>query len=293
MALCDIHYIVYSGGAMNGLAYVGMQQLLEVAYPHLPEQVKGYAGVSVGALMALLMAIGYDAKALRAALESFDASVILGRGATFSRLGLLSAPATLGEWVGGLIAQHMGRADVNFAELYRRTRLHLTVVVTNLTQGRAEYWDRATQPAMPVRDAVVASMALPFVFMPVQGPGGDLFVDGALADGFPVAVFPPRHTMGVCLTMDHSPPYDTILDYGMALLELKVRLAGRNAPRVFPAELLCIPGAPSTGANFFLSPLHRQRLVCVGVVHTLLWMLTPYLVLFFWCSLHDVQLPSL
>lgn len=285
-----IQYLVFSGGAMNGLAYVGVLQVLEAAYPKLYEHTQGYAGTSIGALVALLLCMGYTSASMRAVIDAFDSSVLFSRTDNmFQNLGMVDAMNSLGTWVGDLIKQHMGKPDVNFAELFRRTRQELTIVVVNFTQKRTEYWNRHTRPGESVLLAATCSMALPLVVTPVVGPGGDLFVDGGLGDNFPLHLFPPERTLGIRIDITPQPPFRSMIDYGIALLDLKSKLDQAGRPeRINTAPVISIQGAPSMGLNFFLSGAQRGQLMDRGVATTLVWLLQGPLILCAWCMMQDI-----
>jgi predicted acylesterase/phospholipase RssA len=286
-----IQYLVFSGGAMNGLADVGVLQVLETAYPKLYEQTQGYAGTSMGALVALLLCIGYTSASMRAVIDAFDSSLLFSRTDNmFQNLGMVDAMNSLGKLVGDLIQRHMGKPDVNFAELFRRTRQELTVVVVNFSKKRVEYWNRHTQPGLSVLLATVCSLALPLVFTPVVGPGGDLFIDGGLGDNFPLHLYPADRTLGVRIDVTPQPPFRNMIDYGMALLDLKSVLDQAGRPKsVSLAPVITIQGAPSMGLNFFLSSAQRSLLMDRGIATTLVWLLQWPLILCAWCTMQDIS----
>lgn len=287
-SLTDMRYLVCSGGAMNGLAYVGVLQLLQQLHTGLYEQMQGYAGTSIGALVALLLNLGYTADTMRAVIEHFDASVLFRcPNNLLQPLGMMDAQASLGQWVGELIVNYMGRCDVTFAELFRRTRQELTVVVTNLSLRRVEYWNRHTQPAKPVCTAVTCSMALPILFAPVS-LDGCLYIDGGLGDNFPTHVYPPHSTLGLQIHLQTTPPYDNIVDYAMALIELKGILACATEQARPQCTVIGIPGSASLGINLFTSALERRRIMSRGVVTAVVWALRSALVLYACCRLLDV-----
>lgn len=286
-----IQYLVFSGGAMNGLAHVGVLQVLEAACPKLYEQTQGYAGASIGALVALLLCIGYNSTSMRAVIDAFDSSLLFSRTDNmFQNLGMVDAMNSLGKLVADLIQRHMGKPDVNFAELFRRTRQELTIVVVNFTQRRVEYWNRHTKPRESVLLGTTSSMALPLAFTPVQGSNGDLFIDGGLGDNFPIHLFPPDRTLGIRIDITPQPPFRSMLDYGMALLDLKSDLDQAGKPKIrCLTPVICIQGAPSMGLNFFLSSAQRSLLMDRGVATALLWLFQWPLILFAWCVMREIS----
>jgi len=286
----DIRYLVFSGGAMNGLSYVGVLRMLELVQPKLYERVQGYAGTSIGALVSLLLCIGYTADNMQVVIENFDISTLLSRSTgMFQDYGMVDAQSTLGAWVASLIENYMGKPDVNFAELYRRTRQELTVVVTNFTTRKVEYWNRHTRPGMSVCSAVTCSMALPLFFTPVKMADG-MYLDGGLGDNFPLTVYPRETTLGIKIDITHDPPFSGMIEYGMALIELKRALDSgvHDIGKRSTYRTVCISGRMSAGFNFFVSIVHRRRIVTQGLFAALVWLFQLPIILWATCQLYDL-----
>jgi NTE family protein len=156
--------LALGGGAVRGAAHVGVLAVLEREGIQ-PDVV---AGVSAGAIVGAGIAAGVSAADL---LESF-------RGASWfqiaipawrSRLSMLdSAP------LGALIEKVTSATD------FKDLRLPFAVVACDLLTG-----DRVVIDAGPLREAVVASSAVPGIFEPVRR-GGRLLVDGGLVGNIPV-----------------------------------------------------------------------------------------------------------
>src|SRR5215475_1383645 len=101
---------VFSGGGIKGLAFAGgVQAAADAGYDEWVQ----LAGTSAGAITAMMLAVGYDAKGLRTALETFDFSKI----ADYGPLGQFQIPINvellkgathgkvLSDWIEQLLAQ--------------------------------------------------------------------------------------------------------------------------------------------------------------------------------------------
>lgn len=296
--LSRVKHLVFSGGAMNGLAYVGALQLLESVCPEVIDSLDGLAGASIGALSALLVCIGYTSDTAQQVIMQFDIKSMFERWSGLSRLGVLQPELSLQPWVESLIADYMGKPDVSFAELYRRTKRDLVIVVTNLTSKRVEYWSRKSHPGASVCRAVIASMAMPLLFTPVK-MGDELFVDGGLGDNFPVSVFPVDTTLGIRIHLDLSPPWDNVLDYTMALIDIKKHIdisqllpvdAGQpKKPRNAEPLVINIPSQTRVGLNFFAASDARFLRVAVGYTAALLWVFRFQFTVFVFCRCCGIE----
>lgn len=92
----------------------------------------------------------------------------------------------------------------NFRYLYEKTRKHLKIGTVNLNSSLFEFFDHEQTPFVPVKAAVLASMALPLVF-PSVVIGNSLYCDGALMMNFPFHAFPPSESFGLWLQTKPQP----------------------------------------------------------------------------------------
>jgi NTE family protein len=214
---------VFSGGGIKGLAFAGALSAAEEAgYGDWHE----LAGTSAGAIAAMALAAGYDAKRLRESLDGYDFSRIADYGSPIHILGaakdlVLHESIVRGDeltaWIQSLLeaapVDGIG-AETTFAELQRLTGRTLVVVGTDIAHARMVefprdvvlYQDSSAEPLdpgeFPVYEAVRISAGFPYFFPPVRGlrdrsTGKEgVFADGGVASAFPLFVFDkprPRH----------------------------------------------------------------------------------------------------
>lgn len=173
--------LVLGSGGVRSIAAVGIAERL--AREGIKPDV--IVGCSSGALFGATIALGMNAQeALQAATGLWTQELTQQR--RWRALAQLIAP----RWTGfgadfalrdnRLIAQ---RLDSAFGGLQlERLALPLRVVATEAATGQ-----RVVLTQGPVVDALLASMAVPFVFPSVE-VGGRRLVDGVLSDPLPVAV---------------------------------------------------------------------------------------------------------
>ncbi|NCG21315.1 MAG: hypothetical protein GWP91_20085 [Rhodobacterales bacterium] len=200
-----IRNLCFEGGGSKGIAYCGALKVLEEAGVY-PNHIHRVAGTSSGSLFAVLVAVGFTADELRDLLYDTDL-VALMRDARFGRMSELFNLFTiygfnpgfrLMEWLGDLLEQRVGAADVTFKQLYERCGRELCIPITNITRMMTEYCHPKTTPDMPVRLAVGMSMSLPVLMQPYKilrrmGRSGkaeeDLYTDGGLLCNYPLHAF--------------------------------------------------------------------------------------------------------
>jgi NTE family protein len=279
---------VFSGGGIKGLAFAGALQAAEEAGY---EQWVNLAGTSAGAITAMALAVGYDAKGLRELL-SFDFSKIDDRGGPFG-LGVIAnyfkhgitRGAALTAWIEGLLRNAPAPAST-FGELDGR----LKVVGSDLVHSRmvvfpddvVKYLDPNGTPYVPdefsVATAVRISAGYPGFFPPIPLTDAATRKDGALVDGgitsaFPVFLFDhqrPKHPTWAFRLYGGSPPeqppnkpIDGLL-WPIAMIEDVIDTATSALDdfelRSFGNRVIAIPTGSVSTLNFSLTEQERKFL---------------------------------
>ncbi|WNG32390.1 patatin-like phospholipase family protein [Archangium violaceum] len=197
--------LVFEGGGVKGIAYVGALQVLEAR--DLMRDVESVAGTSAGAITAALVAVGATADELRSVLGSTDfASFMDGPGwifrdaaRLFEHYGVNKGDA-FEQWcrqqIGHITQRMLGEAqpDLTFAQLEALARREpgrfrkLFVVTTNLSRQLPEVFSASTRPEVPLWRAVRMSMSIPLFFEAVQFEQG-VYVDGGVSWNYPIDLF--------------------------------------------------------------------------------------------------------
>lgn len=192
----------FEGGGCKGYAYIGALATLE-AEGIYPRQIRRVVGTSVGSLIAMVAAVGAPTDYILAKfptdLKTFIMDAPGGRPGS-----VVNVVRTHGmhpglrayEYLGDILQETAGSADITFRQLHERFGRELCVPVTNITRMMTEYCHPKTTPHMPVRVAVRMSMSLPILLQPVLlAPTGDpsaeldAYVDGGLLCNNPIHAF--------------------------------------------------------------------------------------------------------
>ncbi|MEW6489896.1 MAG: patatin-like phospholipase family protein [Thermodesulfobacteriota bacterium] len=187
--------LVFEGGGVKGIAYVGAMTVLEQrgALAH----VRRAGGTSAGAINALLYALGYtipeqlellsDTPFKQFMDDSFGVIRDIRRLA--KEFGWYQGDF-FSTWVGDLIGKKLGKPTATFDDLKAAKRPDLYVVGTNLSTGWAEVFSAERHGAMPLAEAVRISMSIPLFFAAVRRPPrDDVYVDGGVVLNYPVKLF--------------------------------------------------------------------------------------------------------
>ncbi|HET7303928.1 MAG TPA: patatin-like phospholipase family protein [Segeticoccus sp.] len=205
--------LVLEGGGVKGIALVGaISVLAERGY-----RFHRVAGTSAGAIVGAMVAAGIGADELEETMRSVDYQRFQDEG-RLDRLGapgkaisvLLESGIYEGEylrtWLGEQLAAHGVRtfADLRLhdrgSDLPTSRAFRLVVMASDISRRRLRRlpWDYPVfgmpPDAVPVADAVRASMSIPFFYEPVKLRDETTdevtwLVDGGMLSNFPVDVF--------------------------------------------------------------------------------------------------------
>ncbi|WP_297417485.1 patatin-like phospholipase family protein [Clostridium sp.] len=221
--------LVFSGGGIKGLAYVGALKALEEK--QLFQKVKRFAGASAGAITAALLAIGMSADELDEQMSSVDFATFLQK----SKVNIealvdkplefcLKAPEVIIEeatkrglcdgsvfvqWLTSMFKLKGFDETTTFAQLYEKTGNELVIVLCYANCSKTVLaWHKSDETAdMPIVTAVRGSMSIPFVFEPLIW-NNNTYVDGGTMYNYPIEVFDeeisPQKTLGFILSSHSS-----------------------------------------------------------------------------------------
>lgn len=166
-----------AGAASRGVAYLGAMECLR--RQGLLCDLETILGVSAGGLVGALWFIGMSPNEAFGRVMGLDTKNLLDwvlgsesllRGCEWRR------------WVFGLLGPYAEVPMGEFRDAYGDLRLLVACLEEGLVIVSGE-----TMPDMPLGEALLATMALPFVFPPVRW-GGRTYVDGGLLDNFPLGL---------------------------------------------------------------------------------------------------------
>jgi predicted acylesterase/phospholipase RssA len=218
--LKQVRALVFAGGGVRGLAFVGALQYLRdesgVDFGARVPPVTDVAGVSIGTVFALMIACGYTVAEMTdvgAALRHSD-MVDADPVRLFSGELSIDDGGKLRAFTTSLLSRKGFAADVTFSQLKELTGVSLHVVVTDITNASVVHVSPdSTHASMSVVSAMVASMSLPLLFPPVTAPNGHLWADGGLMENFPIMLFPPEHVLGFTFRWSMDRKADTMISY--------------------------------------------------------------------------------
>ncbi len=181
-------WLLFAGGGMRGVAYVGALERLQAAGGL--RCIRGVAGVSIGALIALLYALDYTIPQMRdialgldfSQLQHVDEETVLSITENYG----IDDGAAVRSWLEGILAARALKAGATFTDLKARWFIDLRIYACRLRDAATVEFSARHTPTTPIVDALMASIAVPLYFAPVR-IGGELYVDGGTTDNYPMA----------------------------------------------------------------------------------------------------------
>jgi predicted acylesterase/phospholipase RssA len=197
--------VVLGPGGAKGLMILGFLSTLEDS--GLLTTVDTYCGVSIGAIISLLVISGYTIREIvgeAIKLDIFKDLAIFDFRASISNQGLISNEPVKRRLT-QLLLDKFGTIPT-LRGLYMQTGKAFITVTLNASDRESVIMTPFSHPTISCIDAAMLSMNIPFVFYQIFYEGKS-YVDGALANPYPIDFFDDGNTdiLGVYLTARASP----------------------------------------------------------------------------------------
>lgn len=237
--------VIISSGAIKGMMYVGA--LLELERARLLDNVEIYVGISVGAVISLLLCLNYSCEEIATVGKNTDVFKV---GVENVGTGLMSIASTLGVFIEKAIS-NMGIYDKSRLEqplidlarnklgyvptleqLYQYSGRELHAVTYCGETRRKVILNRHEFPNMLCTDAVVCSALVPLLLSKKQYQGLTYY-DGYFADPYPMEDYDKdgKRVLGIYLNQQYD--LHKHIDYIMAPLssyqDMKVATTIKNS----------------------------------------------------------------
>ena len=189
------HNLVFEGGGVKGIAYVGALEVLE--REGILQDIKRVAGTSAGAMMAVMVGLRYTADEIKEKLWKLNFMNFMD-----SSFGILRDSKRLIDeygWYKGdyfrnlmadLIKEKTGNGEMTFKQLAETKKFReIYLVGVDLSTGISKTFCNDKESGdMRVADAARISMSIPLFFASVKR-GGHVYVDGGLLDNYSIKTF--------------------------------------------------------------------------------------------------------
>lgn len=188
--------LVFEGAGVRGFAYVGVIKELQDR-GHL-NNIKHYAGTSVGSMFASLLALGFTADEIMIVQDLLDFSEIKSSRNIWylwnlaRNLGGNSLKIFETQFTKILKYKFPDNPKITLKEAYDKTGNDLVIVTCCVNKKTPVYLHHTSHPNVSIIDAILCSMSVPFIFKPKKYQflkTNDYYVDGGIVDNYPIWVY--------------------------------------------------------------------------------------------------------
>lgn len=192
--MSNVDTLIISGGGTRSIAIIGTLRYLETS--GILNKIKKYAGSSAGAMISLLLNVGYTPDEIYNYVFTQDSSSVYDNYLKIPynllmHYGLFSGSKIVNS-LNELINKKGFDKNISFKELHEKTNKILVLTGSSLTDRDTYYFNYITTPDMKVIDAVRISISIPLFFTSVSHTINNvnhLWVDGGLLNNFPIYYF--------------------------------------------------------------------------------------------------------
>ncbi len=190
--------LVFEGGGVKGIAYVGAMQVLQ--RKGILQDIQRIGGTSAGAINAVLAGLNYSPADTKQILMKLNFNKFLDDSWGFVRdsnrvitdYGWYKGDY-FRRWIGEIIKRKTGNSECTFADVHAMKKTkgfrEMYLVGANLSTRFSEVFSFEHTPRMCIADAVRISMSIPLFFASKRSARGDVYVDGGVIDNYPVKLF--------------------------------------------------------------------------------------------------------
>lgn len=193
--------LIIGSGGLSGLSYLGSLEILDEYYPI--KNFKYLTGCSAGACICALINIGYNVKEMKDIVLNlhfsdffeFKLSNMINNGGFVDTTNLKNLFKSM------FLTKNIS-GNITFIELYNLTNIYLTFNSVNQTMNNTEYFNYVNTPNMIVIDAVLMSMNIPLVCVPIKY-NNNIYYDGALLDPYPYNYHKDTRKLGLIVFTEY------------------------------------------------------------------------------------------
>lgn len=206
--------------------------LTVIAEKGILDEIHTFVGSSAGAIICMLLAAGYSPSELKRVLLDIDLQNYIDYNFIdfFDNIGISSGEDLIRLMAAMLKKKGIDR-NITFQQLLELRGKTLVMTGSNLTKERTDYFGPETTPELEVLKAIRITISYPLFFTPPTYKG-DLYVDGALFEPYPINIFPDADSLGILVDAervfnpDYAPDHQ-IEGFGRYLYVLVKTMMGR------------------------------------------------------------------
>ena len=266
-----IRCLVFSGGGMKSLAYVGVYQaLLE---HKVIDNISTIIGTSAGSIISLMIALQYSIEELKDIYFNLDFKVLQDinpdRVFEFMDKFGLDSGINLRKMLQVILRTKMKISDCTFSELYQFTKKDVMITGTCLTETKCHVFSKDNTPDMSIIDAIIISSSVPFIYQS-HTYKDNLYVDGGIMDNYPIGLYDnTEEVLGflVASPIKEKRKIDNIFNYSYSLM-LCISQRYLEFYKEFYGKYTVILETNNSAFNYTIALKDKQQLFELGYQKT-------------------------
>lgn len=243
-------------GPGGSKGYLELGSLLYLEQHKILEHCDTFIGVSIGAVISLLLTCGYSSTEIIERSLSLDFSkelVALKLEDIIQGIGVFSNDSIKNALIRA-VTDKFGTV-LNLQQLYLATGRKLICTTMNFDRHRVEYISKDNEPDLSCVDAVLLSINIPFLFRTIKHKGC-MYIDGGIGNPYPIDIIDDTKTDILGLYIDtkvNSNTKDGVMVYLQGLVtsfmsKIRENHIQRSSPKCHHIGLSTEAQMPGAGA---------------------------------------------
>jgi len=262
-----INTLCFSGGGIKGFSFIGaLEKLIENNIINL-EEITLYVGTSAGAIISLLLNLGWNTKELKDFVINFNFTKLTGEIDSinfFENYGIQDGERLKLLFI-KFLESKLDKRDITFEELYKITKKKIIIIGTNLTIGKEKVFSVDETPEFSVILALRISVSVPIIFTPIKF-NNEIFVDGGLVNNFPINHCPKKSTIGFYIKNAHNNQIDSVKTLITSALGVAADTISEKNIKKYIKNVIQIKNTEYNITNFEINLEFKLKLINLGYI---------------------------
>jgi hypothetical protein len=228
-----IEELVIPGGGVKGIAYLGV--IYELQKLKLLDNLKTISCVSIGSLIAIILALGYDLHDFVDYIFDYDISLIkdIDFIGFVKRKSLLKGQG-FREFITKILKfNNSDYSKMTLSQLYEKSSIKVIVAVSCVNTMSLEYISYINYPDITLFNLISMSCAIPGILPPIE-MDSKYYVDGAVLDNTPINIL-SKNAWGI--RQIHNKNYNVkitnIFDFFSTVIHMKYMSQAEHDPEKY------------------------------------------------------------
>lgn len=176
------YFCILGGGGIRGAAYTGAIKALE----DLNLEITGWAGSSIGAVVAGLVAFKYSPDEIQEVFDNINFEFFKDINLNFGKDFALSKGGNFYEWMKNKIeTKFYGENEIKAPVCFKDLEKELVIYTVDLASSKFFEFSKAKTPSAEIAQAIRISVGMPGLYSPVFNED-ECLVDGDLLKSMPL-----------------------------------------------------------------------------------------------------------